>query len=64
MATAKADRLLVEKAQRQRHKAKTEHRRKLYQDSLDDILNEDTEALKAKHGVTDRSSSSSFEYTA
>lgn len=52
MANAKTERLMVEKAQRQRHQAKSTHRRKAYEDSLDKVLQEETEALKAKHGIT------------
>jgi len=62
MANAKAERLMVEKAQKQRLKAKSTHRRNIYQDSLDEVLNEENDALKAKHGITGENTP--FNYTA
>jgi hypothetical protein len=47
----KADRLVAERAQRQRHEAKLEHRRKVYRDSLDQIVEEERIALMKKHGL-------------
>ena len=43
------ERMVVERAQKQRLKAKSTHRRQLYRDSLDEVLNEEAEALKMKH---------------
>eukprot|EP01041_Mallomonas_annulata_P007932 gene7932-16244_t len=61
MANAKAERLLVEKAQRQRQKAKSNHRRQLYKDSLDEVMHEETEALRVKHALSS-SGDSEFEF--
>ncbi len=47
----KADRLVAERAQRQRHEAKLEYRRKVYRDSLDQIMEEERVALMKKHGL-------------
>lgn len=57
----KAERLVAERAQRQRHEAKLEHRRKIYRDSLDQIMEEERIALMKKHGlpITSTSHSSS-----
>mmetsp|Transcript_40874 Transcript_40874/g.41750 ORF Transcript_40874/g.41750 Transcript_40874/m.41750 type:complete len:218 (-) Transcript_40874:100-753(-) len=55
MNSAKSERMIVEKAQRQRMKAKSTHRRLLYKDSLDEVIQEENMALKIKHGVKDNS---------
>lgn len=47
----KADRLVAERAQRQRHDAKLEHRRKQYRDSLEQIMEEERIALMRKHAL-------------
>jgi len=47
----KADRIIAERAQRQRRDAKLEYRRKIYRDSLDQIMEEERAALMKKHGL-------------
>lgn len=47
----KAERVVAERATRQRHEAKLEHRRKIYKDSLDQIMEEERIALMKKHGL-------------
>lgn len=47
----KADRIIAERAQRQRRDAKLEYRRKIYRDSLDQIMEEERIALMKKHGL-------------
>lgn len=47
----KADRLVAERAQRQRHESKLEHRRKIYRDSLEQIMEEERIALMKKHAL-------------
>lgn len=54
----KADRIVAERAQKQRHIAKLEHRRKQYRDSLDSIMAEEKEALMKKHGLHESQSRS------
>ena len=49
--TKKADRLVAERATRQRKEAKLAHRRDKYKDSLDQIMAEEREALMKKHAV-------------
>lgn len=49
--TKKADRLVAERATRQRKEAKLAHRRDKYKDSLDQIIEEERGALMKKHGV-------------
>lgn len=49
----KSQRLLAESAQRQRHTAKLEHRRQLFRDSLDSVMQEEAVALRKKHGLSD-----------
>ena len=44
----KADRLAAVRAQRQRAEAKTEYRRKLYRDSLDQVLEEEEYHVKKR----------------
>ena len=51
MADAKSERLNAERAQRQRQKAKANHRRQLYRDSLDEVMSEEALALKQKHAL-------------
>ena len=46
--TGKADRLVAERAQRQRKDAKLAYRRMVYKDSLDQVLEEEREALMKK----------------
>jgi len=48
--TGKADRMIAERAQRQRKEAKLSHRRQLYKDSLDQVIEEERQALMRKHG--------------
>eukprot|EP01006_Ploeotia_vitrea_P067881 TRINITY_DN98811_c0_g1_i1.p1 TRINITY_DN98811_c0_g1~~TRINITY_DN98811_c0_g1_i1.p1 ORF type:complete len:253 (-),score=2.32 TRINITY_DN98811_c0_g1_i1:13-771(-) len=48
---AKADRLAAERAERQRLIAKLAHRREVYKDSLDTVIDEEAYALKKKHGL-------------
>ena len=48
----KEERLVAERATRQRKEAKLEHRRKIYRDSLDQILEEERYALMKKHGLS------------
>lgn len=45
-------RLAAERAQRQRHAARGIHRRKEYQDSLDEVVREEAMALRKKHGLS------------
>jgi hypothetical protein len=49
--SGKEDRLIAERAQRQRKDAKLEHRRRQYRDSLDQIMEEERIALMKKHGL-------------
>ncbi len=49
--SGKEDRLIAERASRQRKEAKLEHRRKVYRDSLDQIMDEERTALMKKHGL-------------
>jgi hypothetical protein len=56
----KSDRLAAERAQRQRAYAKSTHRRDLYKDSLDQIVAEEQEHLRLKHGLPDQSVSKEF----
>jgi hypothetical protein len=50
--SGKADRLVAERALRQRGQAKLEHRRATYKDSLDTVVEEQRSALMKKHGVS------------
>ncbi|KAJ1424243.1 hypothetical protein B484DRAFT_451596 [Ochromonadaceae sp. CCMP2298] len=50
--TGKADRLIAERAQRQRKEAKLSHRRNVYKDSLDQVLEEERQALMRKHAMS------------
>lgn len=56
----KSDRLAAERAQRQRAYAKATHRRDIYKDSLDQIVAEEEEHLRLKHGLQDSSSVADF----
>ena len=47
----KADRLVAERAQKQRKDAKFQHRRAVYKDSLDRVMEEERMALIKKHGL-------------
>lgn len=49
--TGKADRIIAERAQRQRKEAKLAHRRQVYKDSLDQVIEEERLALMRKHGM-------------
>ena len=60
--SAKADRLIAERASRQRHAAKTATRRTVYKDSLDTVVEEESVALRKKHGLEGQSSVESFKY--
>ena len=60
--TGKAARLIAERAQRQRKEAKLAARRSLYKDSLDQVLEEERQALLRKHAVSTASTSSSHQY--
>jgi hypothetical protein len=51
-ANGKADRMAAERAQRQRAQAKLEYRRSIYKDSLEQVMNEQAEALRKKHAVS------------
>jgi hypothetical protein len=55
----KSDRLIAERAQRQRHDAKLEHRRKIYKDSLEQIMEEERIALMRKHALSNPATSQS-----
>mmetsp|Transcript_55089 Transcript_55089/g.108795 ORF Transcript_55089/g.108795 Transcript_55089/m.108795 type:complete len:269 (+) Transcript_55089:49-855(+) len=55
--TGKADRLIAERAQRQRKEAKLAVRRSLYKDSLDQVMEEERNALLRKHGMSTASTS-------
>lgn len=50
--TGKADRLIAERAQRQRKEAKLATRRKQYKDSLDQVIEEERMALMRKHAMS------------
>ena len=58
----KSERMLVEKAQKQRQRAKANHRRQLYKDSLDEIMNEQAIHLRAKHALDAINAGKPFEY--
>lgn len=58
--TGKADRIVAERAQKQRHSTKLEQRRKSYQDSLDYVMEEERQALMRKHGLQRSSMGSSL----
>jgi len=49
--TAKADRLVAERASKQRKNARSQSRREIYKDSLDQIISEESVALRKKHGL-------------
>lgn len=49
--TGKADRIVAERAQRQRKEAKLAARRSAYRDSLDQVLEEERMALMRKHAI-------------
>lgn len=49
--TAKADRLVAERAARQRHNIKSETRRHVYKDSLSQVIEEESIALRKKHAL-------------
>jgi 2-oxo-4-hydroxy-4-carboxy--5-ureidoimidazoline (OHCU) decarboxylase len=49
--TGKADRIIAERAQRQRKEAKLATRRSAYKDSLDQVLEEERTALMRKHAM-------------
>lgn len=48
---AKSDRLVAERAARQRHAAKSEARRLVYKESLNEIVTEEAQALRKKHAL-------------
>lgn len=48
----KADRLAAERAQRQRAASKRNERREAYSQALEEVMKEEAEALRKKHGVT------------
>jgi hypothetical protein len=50
--SAKADRLVAERAAKQRRTAKSMSRREIYKDSLDQIISEESVALRKKHGLS------------
>ena len=52
--SGKADRLVAERALRQRSHAKLEHRRSTYKDSLDSVVDEQRTALMKKHNVSNK----------
>jgi hypothetical protein len=47
----KQDRIIAERAQKQRHEQKLEQRRKLYRDSLEQVMEEERIALMRKHAL-------------
>ncbi len=47
----KSDRLVAERAMKQRYNARLSHRRATYKDSLQQVVQEETKALKKKHGL-------------
>ena len=49
--SGKESRMAAERAQKQRQQAKLEHRRSLYKDSLDAIVQEESIMLRRKHGM-------------
>ena len=49
--SGKESRMAAERAQKQRQQAKLEHRRSLYKDSLDAIIEEESIMLRRKHGM-------------
>jgi len=49
--SGKADRLVAERAQHHRHAAKLEHRRTVYRESLNRVIQEEQEALRKKHAL-------------
>lgn len=56
----KADRLAAERAMKQRKYAKAEVRRSAYEDSLDEVIREEDVALRNKHGVALKGSTTNF----
>eukprot|EP01035_Chromulina_nebulosa_P016929 gene16929-22421_t len=48
----KADRIIAERALKQRQEEKTAQRRNLYRDSLDQMFSEESVALRMKHGLS------------
>jgi hypothetical protein len=56
----KSDRLAAERAARQRVAARSIHRRDIYTDSLDQIVQEENEALRKKHGLPGADSQADF----
>ena len=57
--TGKADRLIAERAQRQRKEAKLAYRRTVYKDSLDQVIEEERLALMKKHSMSGSTTSHS-----
>jgi hypothetical protein len=57
--TGKADRIIAERAQRQRKEAKLATRRSAYKDSLDQVLEEERTALMRKHAMMSASTTHS-----
>jgi hypothetical protein len=53
--TGKADRIIAERAQRQRKEAKLAVRRAMYKDSLDQVIEEERQALMRKHAMSSTS---------
>lgn len=53
--TGKADRIIAERAQRQRKEAKLAVRRSMYKDSLDQVIEEERQALMRKHAMSSTS---------
>jgi hypothetical protein len=49
--TGKADRVVAQRALRQRKDAKLAARRSVYKDSLEEVLEEERMALMQKHGL-------------
>jgi hypothetical protein len=56
----KSDRLAAERAQRQRAAAKNMHRRLIYKDSLDQVVKEESVALRKKHDLPAEESRGDF----
>lgn len=56
----KAERVAAERALKQRKAAKNMYRRMQYSDSLDEIVKEESEALRKKHGLPPKRSINEF----
>eukprot|EP01038_Epipyxis_sp_PR26KG_P011544 gene11544-15463_t len=59
----KADRIVAERALKQRKSAQLDHRRSNYKDSLDKVIEEERVALMKKHSLSPQATSPVFHYT-